>query len=280
MSALSLGLFAALAWAVHDLCLRYVSQRAGVLPALAVVLLTGALLVFPVAAWGGAWKGMSGATLAAAVFSGLAFAAACVGLYKAFQIGPVGLVAPVIGAYPVLSLALAGIEGDPVRAADWAAALVVIVGITVVAVLGRDSASGGSRVVALAWAVLGAVGFALTFASGQYAARITGELPVLAVARMAAILVIVPMALRTTDPMRGIIRHMPLLLLMGALDALALGAIMVAAPLDHPEFAAVGASSFGIITILLARVVLGERMTAGQWGGVALAFAGIGYLGL
>ena len=118
MSALSLGLFAALAWAVHDLCLRYVSQRAGVLPALAVVLLTGALLVFPVAAWGGAWQGMSGATLAAAVFSGLAFAAACVGLYKAFQIGPVGLVAPVIGAYPVLSLALAGIEGDPVRAAD------------------------------------------------------------------------------------------------------------------------------------------------------------------
>ena len=280
MSALSLGLCAALAWAIHDLCLRYVSQRAGILPALAVVLLTGALLVLPVAAWVGAWQDMSGTALVASLLTGLAFAVASVGLYKAFQIGPVGLVAPVIGAYPVLSLALAGIEGDPVRATDWAAALVVIAGITVVAVLGRDSRSGGSRIVALAWAVLGATGFALTFAVGQYATRITGELPVLAIARLAAIAVIVPLALRTIDPMRGIIRHMPLLLLMGALDALALGAVMIAAPLDHPEFAAVGASAFGILTILLARMVLGERMAPGQWGGVVLAFTAIGYLGL
>jgi len=46
------------------------------------------------------------------------------------------------------------------------------------------------------------------------------------------------------------------------------------------EFAAVAASTFGMITIILAWLFLKERMTPGQWFGVAICFFGIGYLAL
>jgi drug/metabolite transporter (DMT)-like permease len=65
---------------------------------------------------------------------------------------------------------------------------------------------------------------------------------------------------------------------MSLLDALALGIVIAAGNLHRPEFAAVAASTFGIITIILAWLFLKERMTGGQWFGVAVCFLGIGYL--
>jgi drug/metabolite transporter (DMT)-like permease len=44
------------------------------------------------------------------------------------------------------------------------------------------------------------------------------------------------------------------------------------------QYAAVAASIFGLLTIVLAWALLGERMTRPQWLGCATAFAGIGYL--
>ena len=71
-----------------------------------------------------------------------------------------------------------------------------------------------------------------------------------------------------------------LLSVMGVLDAIALSLVMSAGTLYRPEFAAVAASTFGAITIILAWTFLKERMTFGQWAGVGLTFTGIGYLAL
>lgn len=69
-----------------------------------------------------------------------------------------------------------------------------------------------------------------------------------------------------------------LLVTMGCLDALALGLVLTAGGLPHPEFASVTASIFGMVTILLAWVFLKERVAPLQWGGVLMVFSGIGYL--
>ena len=71
---------------------------------------------------------------------------------------------------------------------------------------------------------------------------------------------------------------LPLLCLLGLLDAGALGLVTAAGSLPHPEFAAVAASLFGMLTVILARVVLKEPMTMPQWCAVAVVFCGIGYL--
>jgi drug/metabolite transporter (DMT)-like permease len=66
---------------------------------------------------------------------------------------------------------------------------------------------------------------------------------------------------------------------MGLLDAVALGAITLAGGLPNPEFAAVVASIFGVITVLLARVFLQEQVNALQWGSILVVFAGVAALG-
>ncbi|SEK29023.1 Uncharacterized membrane protein [Roseovarius azorensis] len=280
MSALGLGLVAAFAWGLHDLCVRHVSQRTSILSALATVLAVGAALVLPVAVWLGDWRAMTAAAYGLAVLSGVFFGLAGFGLYKAFEIGPVRLVAPVVGAYPVLTMALAGLGGAPVTGGQWMAALAVVMGIGIVAALIREGESNGSRGTAIIWAILSAIGFAGTFAVGQYAARAGADLPVLMSTRAAALVLVLPLAMIGRAGARGIVRQLPLLVAMGVLDAVALGAIMVAAPLPNPEFAAVAAATFGVITIVLASILFKERMRGGQWIGVALTFAGIGYLAL
>ena len=65
---------------------------------------------------------------------------------------------------------------------------------------------------------------------------------------------------------------------MGLLDTLALGLVMLAGGLAHAEYAAVAASLFGVVTILLAWAFLGEKVRPRQWPGIALVFAGIGWL--
>ena len=67
---------------------------------------------------------------------------------------------------------------------------------------------------------------------------------------------------------------------MGILDGIALLAVISAAPLPNPEYAAVTSSMFGLLTILLAWVFLRERMTLPQCAGCLLAFSGVGYLAL
>jgi len=63
---------------------------------------------------------------------------------------------------------------------------------------------------------------------------------------------------------------------MGVLNALALGLVQAAASLPNPEYAAITAALFGVLTILLAWRVLGERVQPLQWVGIAVVFGGTG----
>ena len=61
-------------------------------------------------------------------------------------------------------------------------------------------------------------------------------------------------------------------------EALAMTLTYSAGRLPSPEFAAVAASCFGVVTILLAWAFLKEAMRPSQWLAVGLVFAGIGTL--
>lgn len=282
MASLAFGLVAALCWGIHDICVRYVSQRVGILPALTTVLIIGTIVMAPAAVLMGDWDAMGAKALGLSAASGIAFTLAYLGLYKAFEIGPVRLVAPVIGAYPILSVGWAALSGQAVSADQWLAVAAVISGVAIVGLLTDEAASGGgqSKRAAILWAILGGSAFAATFALGQAAAHAGSEAPAIIVTRIVAvgaalILLIASGGIRW--PARG---ALPLLGLMGVLDCIALGIVIAAAGMARPEFASVAASTFGMITVILAWAILRERMTSGQWGGVFLTFAAIGYLAL
>lgn len=280
MFALGLGLVAALSWGIHDICVRYVSQRGGILPALCTVLIVGTVIMAPISLASNEWSDMTSRGYGLAVLSGLIYTMAYVGLFNAFRIGPVRLVAPIVGAYPVLSICYAVLTGQIVPLDQWLAVAMVIIGVAIVGLLSDESDSGGSKRAAILWAIMGGTGFALTFATGQSATQAGAELPVILITRCAAVALTVVLALAAGQLRLPDRSAWPILGLMGALDCVALALVIAAGGLERPEFASVAASTFGMITVILAWAFLRERMTAGQWGGVALTFAAIGYLAL
>lgn len=279
MHSLLLGLAAAVAWGIHDLCVRFVSQRTGILPAMLTVFATGAILM---AAAGLALADWPAMTLPAAKLAGLSGAIYTLGsyaLYRAFALGPVKLAAPLVGAYPVLSLGLAMLHGQPVGPGHWLAVAAVVGGVGCIAVFSADDDGGAFNPRTAGWGLMAAIGFALTFATGQAATQAGAELPVLIVTRAAAILLAAALAvlLRALQfPPRQVL---PLLCVMGVLDAAALGLVIYSGTLPRPEFASVSASLFGLVTVVLAWLVLKENMNRTQWISVAVTFGGIAYLG-
>jgi drug/metabolite transporter (DMT)-like permease len=283
MLALGFGLTAAILWAVHDLLARKLSQGAPLLPIMVWVMATGGIVLVPVSLVLGGWGLMTGPAWGLAALSGLAVVLAMGSLYKAFSLAPVRLVSPIVGAYPMLSLGIAMLQGRAVTGADWLAVLAICIGIAIVALASRSDAPEGyaaSPTLAIGWATLSMIGFALTFALGQEAARQGADLPVILVSRMVALAVSVGLLVWFGGSLSGQRSQFPVLALMGGFDAIALGLVTAAGVLPRAEYASVASSLFGVLTVLLASWFLKERVRLIQWLGIATIFTGIGTLSL
>lgn len=281
MNALILGLIAAFCWALHDIAIRNLSRTIPLLGALFVVLTTG--MVFQ----GGLLLAtqtspiLTGPAIWYSLAAGVAFLTASIGLYYAFERGPVRLVSPIIGAYPVLSLTFAALGGTPVTVHQVAAVLMIVLAVGMVAIFSDHTDEHiPARGPTIILSVISAVGFASTFKLGQMAALTGGEWQSTFATRVTA-LALLAMILWRFRPKFRIGRASTLALItMGILDGMALLAVISAAGMARPEYAAVSSSMFGLFTILLARLFLKEHMTTLQWAGCLLAFIGIGYLAL
>jgi len=276
MLSLLFGLIAALCWGLHDFLVRKVSQHGTAAPLLFVVMTAGALALAPLSVLTG-WQDMTPRATLIAMASGVSFAGASLGLFRAFAIGPVRLVAPICGAFPMVTMGLALLQGRSIPALEWIAVLAVIAGIGLVARQSGDTVSPNRRA-AILWAGFGALCFALTFHLGQIAAEAGGELPATLISRLVALSLVTIYLLTSRTSLAPTRPYLKTLGLMGLLDATALTCVLAAGSLPHPEYAAVASAIFGIITILLAWRFLHERMQPIQWLGVVVVFAGIATL--
>ncbi|MBE1285562.1 MAG: EamA family transporter [Rhodobacteraceae bacterium] len=279
MQALILGLVAALAWGFHDLCIRVVAQRTSIPAAILTVFVIGAILVFAVALFLGEAALPNGPALWLACLAGFIFACGGYGLYRAFAIGPVKLVAPIVGSFPIISVAMASLQGDQISLPQWLAVFVIVAGVGCVAIFSKENEGGEISRAAILWGILAATCFALSFAAGQAATQAGAEMPVLIMTRVASVATVAAAVLISRTDIRPPLRLLPALFAMGALDVLALGLVLMAGNLPNPEFASVSSSLFGLITVVLAWAILRETMTRGQWISVAVTFSGIAYLG-
>ena len=117
-------------------------------------------------------------------------------------------------------------------------------------------------------------------AAADAAARIADDLPAILVTRATSIALLLPALMMLSLPFWPGRAALPFIAIMGILDGIALLCVLSAGSLPGAQYAAVASSTFGMITVILAWVLLGERLTLRQWVGCATAFAGIGYLAL
>ena len=279
MLALAFGILAAVSWAVHDLMVRRLTQGGAVLPLVLIVAASAVAVLLVPSLVLGDWSRMDARAVRISGAAGVTYVAGMMGLYMALKLAPVRLVAPVLGAYPMITLGLAAAQGRAVTGLEWAAVAAIVGGVAIVAMVSDERREGeGSLVPAMIWAVVGACGFAATFALGQEAARSGSELPAILVTRIAGLAVIAVLALVARAPVSEARGSFRTLCLMGVLDALALGLVLASARLPSPEYAAISSSLFGVLTILLAWRFLSERVRPAQWGGIVVVFAGIAVL--
>lgn len=283
MSPVLLGVFAALCWGVLDFAGRYASR--GISAMTTVIWLTAAGLVglTGVLVWRDTWPALQLSDLWLIVVMGAGFALATFWLFEALARGPVALVSSIAASYPVTALIIAVTMGARPGVIQWLAMVIVIAGVLIVAAAAvpgsHDRLTRNAFRTVVIRATLAHLSFAIAITAGQVAAPIHGEVNAMWLSRIAGLATLAVVALilqsRTGSVVWKIpLRWLPLIIVMGVLDVSALTALSAAGHLPDAEIATVTGSAFGVVTILLARVLLRERIRLVQWAGIVLVFAG------
>lgn len=285
MFALSFGLAAALCWSIHDSIARFYAERIGPYRMAFLVVLAGAAILLPVILWRGMLWQAEGWAIGYALALGAVYAIALAGLFKAFSLAPVSIVGPMTAGYPALVVLWGLINGLSPTAIEWLGLVAVLAGAVIVGASGgegggREAVAPGQLLAALVAIIAANVGFSAAVILGQTAAVSMGEAETTFVSRFPAALLLVPMMwcdLRrgTGWPRRGSLA----VLAMAALDVGAVTAINAAGHFPNKEFAAMGISAYGGLAVLVAMVFLREKVSPGQWLGIALIVVGIACLG-
>jgi len=280
MTAILLGAIAALGWGVYDFLIRFVSRTAGSLHGVLFVLLFGGATLGMIALLSGEPIEIRPESFWPVAFTGGVYAASLACGFRAFALAPVTFVAPIVAAYPVYTMLWAVLNGARPSVIELLGVASVLTGVTLVARFAANQTDAlpdwpRTRIPALIYSCLAAFGYAASFASGQLATQGSSELSVTFVSRLWAIAAILPFCLNAGLKMDGARTWLPILAAMGIIDGLCLLAVNTAGKMDGAEYAVVVASTFGVVTVILAVLFLRERLTMLQCLGIACVFPGI-----
>ncbi len=203
--------------------------------------------------------------------AGVGGALGLVALYLGLATGRMGVVAPiaaVVGAaVPVAVGSL--VDGPPglVRAIGFALALVAV------ALVSRSSTPGGGRE-GIPYALAAGLGFGLFFVliSRMAPGHVFGPLTAARCAGVAVLAVVIAVGRR---PWRVPSAALPLVLLTGVLDMAGNVFFIAATQTGRLDVAAILSSLYPVSTIVLAVVVLHERLVRGHRLGIGLALLSI-----
>ncbi|NJD29776.1 MAG: DMT family transporter [Chloroflexi bacterium] len=272
LAVVALGLLASLGWGISDFGGGLASRHAPVLGVLCVSQAAGLVLALPLLAVR-AEPAMSSQDLLIAIAGGAGAAAGLGLLYRGLSLGRMGVVAPVAG---VLTAAVPvgfgiAVQGTPPPGAVLGIALAVVAVVLVSRVPGDDTAaSRGSARSGFLMGLGAGVGFGLfaIFASQLSDGLFVG--PVIVIRAMAVTFVVVA-ALLGRRSLRVPRRLVPALVGVGGVDMTATALYLAAIEIGPLAIAAVLTGLYPVVTVLLAALVLRERITVMHGIGIALA---------
>ena len=277
-----LGLFAALCWAIHDLAARRLAQGVGAFRLGLLTEAAGFVLVLPLL------FGTPSATLEdwlGVIILGITYGAAIAGLFKAFAMAPVSVVGPFTAGYPALIVIWGMVGGLTPTWPQYLSITAILAGAVIVGRSGHRD--GGMNIVKkgkvpelIFWIVLADVCFAASVIMGQKLGPVFGDMRTAGLLRVPAALVLLPFALMDRSSRPKISMNIWLVVFgMSALDIAALTGINAAGLMPNKELGAMGISDYGAIAVPLAMVWLKEKVSRGEWFGIALIIAGVAGLG-
>ena len=272
MGFAALALLGAASWGIGDFLGGLASRRAHVLTVLVISQAAG---LFGAAIWaltsGDARPAL--VDLWPAAGAGATAALGLAALYRGMAIGAMGIVAPISATSPIVPLAVDVAHGQTPSALQWVGIVIVLGGVVLLARetggVGRGSGLATGVILALA----AALGFGL-FIVGLDASSDDSVAWTILVARGAGATVALVAALAASTPLRPPARLLPMILAVAAFDTVANVLVAFATTKGPAGIVAVLSALYPVTTIVLARVLLAERLDRSRRIGGALALGG------
>jgi drug/metabolite transporter (DMT)-like permease len=272
--AVLFALTSAVVYGTSDFLGGLASRRTSVFGVVALSQVTGLAALLVLLPWLGG--PVTRADLAWGAAAGLAGAAGLVVFFRTLAGGVMSVVAPVTAVTAAAIPVVIGlVEGD--RIGPWAAAGIALALVAVVLVSAESglSALRAARPASLVPALLAGTAFGFFFVLLDRTSDEAGLTP-LVTARLASVVLVVLVAAAGRQSLRVGRRGLPLVVLSGVGDMTA-NALFLLATQQDAQLAIVGvlASLYPVSTVVLAQIVLRERLVAAQLAGLMSAFAAV-----
>jgi drug/metabolite transporter (DMT)-like permease len=278
--AIAAGLLAAFVWASGNLASSRASRTMSPESLLAGISLVGLAVCIPLLATEGAPRDVSASALGWLALGGVANIAGLAFLYVAYRVADVGLVAPITSTEGAIAALIAIATGRSPR--------VIVLILLAVIVLGVVRAAAGRETTRVAmagrfnWGVvtvscLGALCFGVgLYATGRASAH--EQIGWIAASPRFVGVICVALPLAVSGRLRITRAGAPALLLSACCEV---GGFILYSQAAHRSVAvaAVLGSLFSTFAVIGAAILFGERMSRGQWFGVALIATGVAALG-
>jgi drug/metabolite transporter (DMT)-like permease len=280
MVSVLLALGAGMAWGVSDFLGGLNSRSVTLAAVLLVSQVVGLILLVPLAVLHGGPL-LDGPTSGLAVAGSVAGLVGVAALYRGMAVGSVSVVAPISATGAAVPIFFGLLRGERPTVLQIVGIALALVGIVLASLVVDRRQAGGRPILAagVGLACLAALGFGGYFVL-LHAASVVDVLWAGVVQRLTGVCIVGAVALVLRPKLALGWRRLGGLGVVGALDTGANVLYAYASTLGLVSLSAVLASMFPVVTVILAGVVLRERMSTVQGAGVACALTGVALIAI
>ncbi len=268
-----LALTASLSWGVGDFLAGLRARRLPVLTVLVVSQAAGVTTIALVVALRG--DGPPAARyLAYAALAGVAGAIGLAALYRGLAVGSMSVVAPISATAAVVPVLYGVLTGERPSAAQGAGIALAVVGVVFASRARGVDGRGRTVAEGAGLALVAALAFGLLLVALGEASEGDALWGTLAMrATSFSLLALTALLVRPSFALAH--RDLSILVLIGVLDTAGNALFALATTKSLLSLVAVLGQLYPVVTVLLARILLGERLSPSQGAGVVSAFAGV-----
>ena len=269
MRSIALALGASLTWGFADFFGALKGRRLGALRVLVYVQLGGLVVIALIVAI--RWKGPADLDALFAIPAAVSGTLGLYAFYRGMAVGAMSIVAPIAGISAAVPVVFGIATGDRPSLWQWLGIAGALGGVFLAS---REPGRGGKVAAGVGLALLAAIGFGGYFPPMHAAGNADFWWASLIFRMTSTSIILAAVAIRRPSlavaPMQ-----VPLLALVGVGDMLGNLLFAAASTSGLVSITSVLASLYPIITVLLARLVLRERVARSQEMGIALTLAGV-----
>ena len=275
-----LGILSALSFGVGDFLARFSSQEVGFKNSLFFMLVVGSIFYLLLFYIFGDSLAPNAIGLSNSFLSGILIMFGLLCLYRGLQMGPVSIVAPIVAINPLFVFTIRFALGSEPTLLQWISTLIVISGAVFVSIsaeshqksLGLTKKQIKDSVII---SFMSSVMLALGLVFSQEASNTLNTLETVIYIRFFSLLGIATLILFTKSKIFLTKKSIPILFFQGILETTGYFCLVYAYAFDKVSIAVVISSGFGLVTVVLARFILKEKISKIQGSGIFLSFLGV-----